>query len=229
MSYAPGPQTELDQTPVPLDLDGIDVVIDHYRQAAENAADAGFDGVEMHCASGCLADQFLQDRTNDRADAYGGSIGNRSRFLVDAVQTLASVWGAARVGVRLSPFGIVNDISDSDPMCLFSRVLERLDGEGVAYVHLMEARAGAGVMKIDSVDTPKIAPTFRSRFSRTLIASGGFGSETANAAIADGVADAVSFGRHFLVYPDLPAKLRRGEALHAPVHAEAIEKVRKAT
>lgn len=221
LTYAPAPQAESAELPVELDEDGIDSIIDQYRQAAEFASDAGFDGVEMHCANGCLADQFLHDGSNHRSDDYGGSFEGRTRFLKDAVQTLSSVWGAERVGVRLSPFGLINDVHDSDTVHLFSHVLKCLQNEGVAYVHLMEARAGAGFASPRLAGSaPEIAQTFRSHFSRVIIASGNFDAARANAAIVDGSVDAVSFGRAFLSHPDLPSRLAAGGAIAAAKHED---------
>jgi N-ethylmaleimide reductase len=215
-TYAPALHRDPSEIPRALGEDEIETVIDQYRQAAENAADAGFDGVELHCANGCLADQFLQDGTNHRSDGYGGSIENRSRFLIDAIQALTSVWGPSRVGVRLSPFGAINDIDDSDPVALFSHVLGRLQDEGIAYVHLMEPRAGAGLIEISPCTAPQITRILRPRFSGVVIASGNFDVKNAQAAITDGIADAIAFGRPFIANPDLPRKLAQGLPLDTP-------------
>jgi N-ethylmaleimide reductase len=211
--HAPGLHSGPGETPVALDDDGIDKVIDEYRRAAENAADAGFDGVEMCCANGCLADQFLHDGSNLRNDRYGGSIENRTRFLIDTVQALSSVWGATRVGVRLSPLGLINDVSDSDPGALFAYLLPRLQDEGVAYVHLMEPDAGAGWQDAGSGAPAAPHVRWRDLFGGTLLLSGGFdadGGSTAKAAIEDGHADAIAFGRAFVANPDLPFRLAEG-------------------
>lgn len=220
-TYAPALQSGPCQTPVALDDDGIDVVIDEYRRAAENAADAGFDGVEMSCANGCLADQFLQDGTNRRGDGYGGTIENRTRFLVDAVQTLASVWGPARVGVRLSPLGTINDIADSDPAALFAHVLARLQAEGVAYVHLMEPSAGGGMDAPDAGAGPEAHPHWRTLFAGPLLLSGDFDAEGAKAAVEDSEADGIAFGRAFISNPDLPVRLAQGLPL-APYDSSSV-------
>lgn len=210
-TFAPARQPGPHQTPVALDDDGIDCVIDHYRRAAENAADAGFDGVEMCCANGCLADQFLHDRVNLRSDRYGGAVENRSQFLVDAVQTLASVWGPERVGVRLSPHGRINDMADSDPHALYAHVLARLAHEGIAYLHLMEPRAAGGME--GPWPEPAQALRWRALYRGRLLLSGDFGPDEAAQAVAAGHADAIAFGRAFIANPDLPERLARGIAL----------------
>jgi len=161
-----------------LDDDGIDEVIDQYRRAAENAADAGFDGVEMSCAYGCLADQFLQEGTNIRTDRYGGSIENRVRFLVDAVQALCAVWGPARIGVRMD---------GSVPDDLLSHVLARMHDEQLAYVHVVVPSAGDGMARM--------AQLVRASFGGAVIAAGGFDADSAREAIATGAVDAIAFGR----------------------------------
>jgi N-ethylmaleimide reductase len=181
--HAPAFQSESGEVPRALDDDGIDSVIDEYRRAAENAADAGFDGVEMCCANGCLGDQFLHDSTNRRQDRYGGTIENRTRFLIDVVQTLASVWGARRVGVRLSPLGAFNDVADSNPTALFAYVLEHLQGEDIAYVHLMLP---------DDCARDVLCSNWRRHFRGTILLSGHFDTDGANAVIERGHADAIA-------------------------------------
>lgn len=208
--FAPALQQGPHPVPAALDDDGIDAVIDHYRQAAENAADAGFDGVELSCANGCLADQFLHSHVNVREDRYGGSVENRARFLVDAIQTLTSVWGAGRVGVRLSPQGRINDVDDADPEALMDHVLQRLVQEGVAYVHIMEPGA-AGGMQAPTIPLPALqAMRWRNAFGGPLLLSGGFDPRRAEEAVATGCADAVAFGRAFIANPDLPERLAKG-------------------
>jgi N-ethylmaleimide reductase len=170
-----------------LDDDGIDEVIDQYRRAAENAADAGFDGVEMSCAYGCLADQFLQEGSNLRTDRYGGSIANRVRFLVDAVQALCAVWGPARIGVRLSPYARVDGMDGSAPEDLLSQVLARMHDEQLAYVHVVVPSAGDGMARM--------AQLVRASFGGAVIAAGGFDADSAREAIATGAVDAIAFGR----------------------------------
>jgi N-ethylmaleimide reductase len=114
--------------------------VEDYRKAAERAKAAGFDGVELHAANGYLPDQFLQDGSNKRTDAYGGSIENRSRFPLEVVEAMASVWGGDRVAVRIAPSGTWNGMSDSDPQALFAYVAEQLNRFGLAYLHIVEPR-----------------------------------------------------------------------------------------
>jgi N-ethylmaleimide reductase len=129
-----------------LDIVEIPSIIEDYRKAAERAKAAGFDGVELHAANGYLPDQFLQDGSNKRTDAYGGSIENRSRFLLELVEALASVWGGDRVAVRIGPSGTWNGMSDSNPQALFSYVAVQLNRFGLAYLHIIEPRVKGNVL-----------------------------------------------------------------------------------
>ncbi|MDX6751885.1 alkene reductase [Geminicoccaceae bacterium 1502E] len=203
------------ETPRPLELDEIAGIVEQFRKAAANAEAAGFDGVEVHGANGYLLDQFLQDGTNRRDDAYGGSVGNRARLLLEVVDAVAGVWGAGRVGVRLSPWGKFNGMSESDPASLFGHVSAELGRRGLAYLHLVEPRAdqNSDVNALDA-DAPDASSLLRDRFGGTVIAAGGFTRETASRAVADGVADAVAFGRLFIANPDLPERLRVGASLN---------------
>lgn len=203
------------ETPRALETEEIAQIVEDYRHAAQRAMAAGFDGVELHAANGYLIDQFLQDRTNQRSDQYGGSIPNRVRFLLEVTNALVDVWGASRVGVRLSPFGAVGDIGDSDPLSLFSRAIESLSSLGIAYLHLIEPRANAGLREEQNLNVPESAAAlFRKSFKGPLIASGGFTKETAEAALQAGAADAIAFGRIFIANPDLPHRL----AVNAPLN-----------
>ncbi len=200
------------ETPRALALDEIPEIVDAYRQGARNAMEAGFDGVELHGANGYLIQQFLDSRSNQRTDRYGGSIENRSRLLLEVTAALIEVWGADRVGVRMSPFGSYNDMGDPDPIGLYSHVLSRLGELDIAYAHLIEARDGAGM----EIDTPQEAvDRLRPSWRKTLLLAGGFNGESADAAIRSGRADAIAFGRHFLANPDLPRRLRIGAPLNA--------------
>src|SRR5271165_679246 len=205
------------ETPRALELAELPGVVAEYRKAAENAKAAGFDGVEIHSANGYLLDQFLQDSTNKRTDAYGGSIENRSRLLMEVADAVIAVWGQDRVGVRLAPYGKFNDMGDSDPAKLFGYVLKRLGEKGVAYAHVIEPRAtnpGAGGPII--YDAPRTAEIFRSAFPGALISAGGYTAEDAEATVAQGLADAVAFGRLFIANPDLPERLRLDAELNKP-------------
>jgi N-ethylmaleimide reductase len=199
------------ETPRALETSEIPGVIDAYRQAARNALKAGFDGVEIHGANGYLIEQFLQSHTNLRSDQYGGSIENRTRFLMEVTQAVIDVWGADRVGVRLSPYGVANDSGEPDPMPLYSHAIESLDPLGLAYLHFVEPRSsGAGRAEVNHQNVPAAMVLFRPIWSGILISAGGFTGETADAAIAAGHADAIAFGRIFISNPDLPRRLRLG-------------------
>jgi N-ethylmaleimide reductase len=202
------------ETPRALETGEIPGVIDAYRQAARNAREAGFDGVEIHGANGYLIEQFLQSHTNLRTDAYGGSIENRTRLLMEITQATIEVWGADRVGVRLSPYGIANGSGEPDPMPLYTHVIKSLDSLGLAYLHFVEPRSsGAGRAEVNHQNVPAAMVLFRPIWSGVLITAGGFTGETANAAIAAGHADAIAFGRIFISNPDLPRRLQRGYPL----------------
>ena len=199
------------ETPRALETAEISGVIDAYRQGAENALKAGFDGVEIHGANGYLIEQFLQSHTNLRTDRYGGSIENRTRFLMEVTQAVIDVWGADRVGVRLSPYGVANDSGEPDPMPLYSHAIKSLDPLGLAYLHFVEPRSsGAGRAEVNHQNVPSAMVLFRPMWSGVLISAGGFTGETADAAIAAGHADAIAFGRIFISNPDLPRRLREG-------------------
>jgi N-ethylmaleimide reductase len=199
------------ETPRALETSEIPGVIDAYRRAARNALKAGFDGVEIHGANGYLIEQFLQSHTNLRTDQYGGSIANRARFLMEITQAVIDVWGADRVGVRLSPYGVANNSGEPDPMPLYSHAIKSLDPLGLAYLHFVEPRSsGAGRAEVNHQNVPAAMVLFRPVWSGVLISAGGFTGETADAAIAAGHADAIAFGRIFISNPDLPRRLQRG-------------------
>jgi N-ethylmaleimide reductase len=189
-----------------LGIDEIPGVVEEFRAAAQRALDAGFDGVELHGANGYLVDQFIQDGTNRRTDAYGGPIENRVRFLRETVEALISVWGADRVGVRISPSGEWGGIADSDPEATFSHVARVLDGYGIAYLHVIEPRI-KGDDTLHDGHPPVAVHYLRPHFSGPIIAAGGFDGDSAEAIVASGDADLVAFGRHFSSNPDLPYRL----------------------
>jgi N-ethylmaleimide reductase len=199
--------------PRALALEEIPGIIEEFRAGAERALRAGFDGVEIHGANGYLPDQFLRDGTNKRTDEYSGSIENRARFLLEVTQAAISVWGANLVGVRLSPSGSYGSMSDSDPANTFGYVARELDRLGIAYLHVVEPRI-KGIEEIAKGQAPIAAQHLRRKFSRTLIAAGGFTGESAAAIVASGDAALVAFGRHFISNPDLPERLRRGLPLN---------------
>ncbi|QWG22760.1 alkene reductase [Bradyrhizobium sediminis] len=199
------------ETPRALETSEVAGVIEAFRQAAANAKAAGFDGVEIHGANGYLLEQFLQSRSNLRTDQYGGSIENRARLLLEITQAAVEVWGANRVGVRLSPYGIANDSGEPDPMPLYTHVVQSLNPLGLAYLHFIEPRSsGAGRAEVNHQNVPSAMVLFRPIWKGILIAAGGFTGETADAAISAGHADAVAFGRIFISNPDLPRRLREG-------------------
>ncbi len=204
------------ETPHALTTTEIHDVIENYRGAARNALAAGFDGVEIHGANGYLIEQFLQTRSNTRTDVYGGSITNRVRFLLEVTRAITKVWGADRVGVRLSPFGVANDSGEANPLPLYRYAVQELAKFGLAYLHLIEPRAsGAGQAEVDHKDAPSASELFRPIWPRVLIAAGNYTPDSANAAVAGRHADAIAFGRLFIANPDLPERIRRGAPLNA--------------
>jgi len=203
------------ETPRALKLEEIPGIVASFAQAARNAREAGFDGVEIHGANGYLLDQFLQDGVNHRSDAYGGAIPNRARLLVEVVDAVAGAWSADRVGVRLSPWGHFNGMSDSDPGALFDHVGQVLGQRGLAYLHVVEPRADQ-TSDTNAIDgsAPDAALRVRAAFGGKVISAGGYVRDTAAAAIAEHRADAIAFGRLFIANPDLPERLRRNAAMN---------------
>lgn len=189
--------------PRALDRDEIPGIIEAYRQGAENARDAGFDGVEIHGANGYLLDQFLQDKTNHRTDEYGGPVENRARLMLEVTDAVISVWGADRVGMHLAPRGDAHDMGDSDPLATFSYVARELGRRKLAFLC---AREGLG--------EGRIGPQLKKAFGGVYVANEGFTRETANQVLAAGEADAVAFGVPFIANPDLPERFRRGAPLN---------------
>ena len=188
-------------TPRALETDEVLAIVAQYAQGARNALAAGFDGVEVHAANGYLIDQFLQDRTNKRTDRYGGSIENRSRFLLEAVDAVTAAVGADRTGVRISPQNTMNDIGDSDPQALFNYVAQQLSGRGLAYLHVIEGDTGGAVVP------PFDYQHIKDLFGGMVIANNGFDKQRASKAIADGRADLIAFGKPFIGNPDLVVRL----------------------
>lgn len=203
------------ETPHALEIKEIQAIVEDYRAACENAKRAGFDGVEVHGANGYLLDQFLQNGSNKRSDEYGGSIQNRAKLLLEVVDVAVGIWGAGRVGVRLSPYGTFNDMSDSDPVALFGYVLEQLSLRGIAYVHMIEPRAtSAGGSDAVASDAPSTSELFRNKFNGVFISAGGYTPEGAKHAVESGACDAVAFGRLYIANPDLPERIRSGSSLN---------------
>ncbi len=201
------------ETPRALLTEEIPQIVNYYKQGALNAKAAGFDGVEIHGANGYLLDQFLQDGTNKRDDNYGGSIENRARLLLEVVDEVYKVF--ERVGVRLSPYGTFNDMSDSDPLGLFSYVLRELSKREIAYAHLIEPRStNAGGKEGEVEGAPITSKMFRDLYEGTLISAGGYTPELAKEAIESGYADCIAFGRWFISNPDLPDRIKNGASLN---------------
>jgi N-ethylmaleimide reductase len=203
------------ETPRALDAAELPALVASFRQAAKNAMEAGFDAVEVHGANGFLLDQFLQDGSNHRTDAYGGSIENRARLLLEVMDGIAGDIGKDRLGVRLSPHGNLGGLSDSDTVPHFSYVIGELSRRGIAYLHMIEPRASsAGFGDDASIDSANNAKLFRHLFSGPMITAGGYTTEMAVDAMTAGLADAVAFGRRFIANPDLPERIRTGAALN---------------
>ena len=196
---------------IPRELrdDELPAIIAGFRLAAQNAKAAGFDGVEIHGANGYLLDEFLRDGSNKRAGPYGGPIASRARLLLEATDAAIDVWGASRVGVRISPLNSYNDMRDSDPIALTTYVAAHLDARKIAYLHLMRG----DFMQMQHGDVVAAA---RANFSGILIGNMGYGAAEANAAVADGTLQAVAFGHQYVSNPDLVARLDAGAALVEP-------------
>jgi N-ethylmaleimide reductase len=204
------------EIPRALETQEIPGIIADYRRAAVNALAAGFDGVEIHGANGYLLEQFLQSRSNQRNDRYGGSIENRARLLLEVTEAVAEVWGADRVGVRLSPFGNANDSGEADPMPLYEHVIRALAPMGLAYLHLIEPRASsAGKADTERAQQPSASELFRPLWPGVLIGAGGYERQDAIDTVAQGTADAIAFGRAFIANPDLPLRLQRNADLNS--------------
>ena len=192
-------------TPRALDRDEIPGVIEAYRTGAANAQLAGFDGVELHGANGYLLDQFLQDSSNHRSDDYGGPIANRARLMLEVADAAVEVWGPGRVGMHLAPRGDAHGMGDSDLPATFTYVAAELGRRKLAFLCARERR-GPG----------QVGPTLRQAFGGVFIANEKYTREIADAAIADGEADAVAFGIPFIANPDLPRRFAEGAELNTP-------------
>jgi N-ethylmaleimide reductase len=201
------------ETPRALETSEILEIIAQFRQAAVNAKQAGFDGVELHGAFGYLIDQFLQDGSNQRQDNYGGSIENRARFLLEAVEAVTQVWGDDCVGIKLSPSNTFYGMVDSDPQATFGYVIKALNDFNLAYIHLMEANEVD--LSTREVINP-VLPVFRPLYQRNIITNGGYNKETGNGAIASGNAELVSYGKLYLANPDLVKRFSVDAELNEP-------------
>ncbi|HEX5805821.1 MAG TPA: alkene reductase [Macromonas sp.] len=194
--------------PRALALDELPGIVNDFRQAAANAMAAGFDGVEIHGANGYLLEQFIKDGANQRTDAYGGSVENRARLLLEVVAAVAKEIGADRTGVRISPVSPFNDVSCSDPQPQYNHIAEQLSALGIVYLHVVEGATGG----------PRDAALFdydalRRRFKQTYLANNGYDREFATVQLNEDKADLFAFGRPFISNPDLVERLKTGAAL----------------
>lgn len=210
-----GPQVPFVE-PRALEVSEIPRLLQDYVHAARCARDAGFDGVEIHAANGYLLDQFLQSSTNKRDDAYGGSQQNRMRLLGEVVDAVLSVWPAGQVGVRLSPLGGMNDISDDNPAALFPAVAEKLSGRGLAYLHIVRATHQVDGKERVRDESAAIIADMRKAFDGALLVCGGFSPEEAASWVEEQKCDFAVFGKLFLANPDLPQRIAQDGPYNAP-------------
>lgn len=202
------------ETPRALSVEEISGIIADYAHAADMAKKAGFDGVEVHAANGYLIDQFLKDGSNQRDDRYGGSVENRLRFMLEVVSAVVAVWGADRVGIRLSPSNGSNGTKESDPASVFVPAAAALKPFGLAYLHLIEGEPGTVMAPWEGA--PLLAARMRNAFDGPLMLNGGLTRETAERAMSEGRADLVSVGVPVLANPDLVERWKRNAPLNAP-------------
>jgi N-ethylmaleimide reductase len=203
------------QIPVPRALETGEMpgIVRQFKQGAENAKAAGFDGVEIHGANGYLLDQFLRSGSNKRTDQYGGSIENRARLPLEVAKAVIQVWGGDRVGYKISPHFTGHSMSDASPRETYSYFAKELSDAGLGYLHLVESIGGReGVVPADE----RMAPELRRIFKRTFMLNGGYGLRSGNEAIEKGEADLISYGVLFLANPDLPERFRLNALLNEP-------------
>lgn len=199
--------------PRALTYDEIQQTVEDYGRAAANAQAAGFDGVEIHAANGYLIDQFLQSRTNHRADEFGGSVENRVRFLREVALAVTAEWPPGRVGLRLSPRGTFNDMGDDDPDTTFMAVVEEVAVLSLGYLHVVESSPGD---EMPSPDFHALFDRMRREWGGVYVANGGYDQLSGEHAVNCGKASAVAFGRAFIANPDLPYRLEHGLPLNEP-------------
>ncbi len=198
------------EVPRALTTEEIPGVVEDYRKAAENAKKAGFDGVEIHGANGYLIAEFLQSKTNQRTDRYGGSLENRYRFLKEIVEAVLTVWPANRIGVRISPNGAFNDMGSPDYRETYTYIAQQLDLYGLAYLHVMDGLA----FGFHELGEPMTLADFREVFDGTIIGNCGYDRQGAEDAIASENTDLVAFGRPYISTPDLVARFANNQALN---------------
>ena len=201
------------ETARPLSVDEIPALIETYVVAARNAIRAGFDGVQIHAANGYLIDQFLRDNANFRTDQYGGSVENRVRLLREVTQAVVDAIGADKVSVRLSPNGDSQGVNDSDPAPLFAHAADVLNAIGIASLELREPGPDG---TFGATDVPRLSPLIRQHFNGVLILNSDYDKDRAQADLASGLADAISFGRPLMANPDLVERLRLDAPLNPP-------------
>ena len=200
--------------PVPLAMSDADIraAIEEFAQAAKNALASGFDGVELHSANGYLLEQFIRPNSNQRTDRYGGSIENRARFVLEVADAVTGAIGKDKVGIRLSPFGVFNDMPLYDAMeADYTYLAQQLNERGMAYIHLVD-HSSMGAPPVPA----SMKATFRSVFKGALILSGGYDAARAESDLAAGRGDLIAVGKPFLANPDLVARWKIGAALNAP-------------
>ena len=198
-------------TPEEMTKEQIDQAVYAFASASKRAIYAGFDGVEIHAANNFLIDAFLRDGTNQRTDEYGGSLGNRSRFMLEVVDAVTKEIGAAKVGVRLSPTNAVFGISDSNPDAIFTYATQALSSRNLAYLHILEPALDSGSPMV--TDIPSVAPALRSSYNGLVIQNGALTQKTGQASISSGQADAIAYGVPFISNPDLVERFRNGAPL----------------
>lgn len=205
------------ETPRALETNEVATVVEDYRRAAERAKAAGFDGIEIHSANGYLLDQFLQSKTNQRTDCYGGSLENRFRLLKEVLEAVCTVWPSNRVGVRLSPNGVFNDMGSPDFRETFLYAASQLNTFGLAYLHVMDGLE----FGFHQLGEPMTLADFRTAFHGPIMGNCGYTAESAEAAIANGAADLIAFGRPFLSNPDLVERFANRWELNPPAEMSA--------
>ena len=208
-TFVGGAFTDISE-PRALELAEIPFILDSFKRATANALEAGFDGVEIHGANGYLLDQFAKDGANKRNDAYGGSIENRAKLMLEVTKAVAAEAGANRTGIRISPVTPSNDISDSDPQPLFDYIVDGLNDLKLVYLHVVEGATGG-----PRDNAPFDYASLRKRFTGAYVANNGYDFELATKTLAAGAADLIAFGKPFISNPDLVERLKRGAPLNA--------------